>query len=195
MARGAAALGSNGQRGFDVVYPFLYETSDLDVNNIGSIIVRVKNRGNDMAPNADVFKEMDPFVCKLLSKEDSTQFTIPIVRIVFALGGEKTFVQQQIYASPKDGAVTPDANEHPRLPEIVRRKLGQFTSYVFWCSVLGPSLLQPVDESDARTKWKALLDKTDTTWGGVFSKPKAPGVRRSQYTAGGTDLAHYGGWI
>ncbi len=165
-------------------------STTLDPSSFESRIV-----GTTWRPTPTFSRRWDPFVCKLLSEEHGTQFTIPIVRIVFALGGEKTFVQQQIYASPKDGAVTPDANEHLQLPEIVRRKLAQFTSYDIWCSGLDPSLLQPVDESDARTKWEALLDKTDTTWGGVFSKPKAPGVRRSQYPAGGTDLAHYGGWI
>src|SRR6266702_1591791 len=74
MARGAAALGANGRRGFDVVYPFLYGTSDLDVNNVGSIIVRVKNRGNDMAPNADVFKEMGS-LC-LQAAQRRTRYTI-----------------------------------------------------------------------------------------------------------------------
>ncbi|KAH8990125.1 hypothetical protein EDB86DRAFT_2831226 [Lactarius hatsudake] len=35
MAHGTVALGANCQPGFDMVYPYLYETSDLVVKNVG----------------------------------------------------------------------------------------------------------------------------------------------------------------
>jgi len=42
MARGAAALGTNGQHGCDAVYPYLYHGSTrLDVEKVGLIIIRV----------------------------------------------------------------------------------------------------------------------------------------------------------
>ncbi|KAI9462849.1 hypothetical protein BJY52DRAFT_1352771 [Lactarius psammicola] len=65
----------------------------------------------------------------LLDKEDSSQFTIPIFRFLFELGGEELFVQQQTYASTKDGAATLDAYGWPF-----------FTSYDLWCSGLGLGL-------------------------------------------------------
>ncbi len=66
MACGAAALGANGQPGFDAVYPFLYGGLDLDVDKIGFIIIQVKK--NDVSEVAQdlVFKKMDPFACGLL---------------------------------------------------------------------------------------------------------------------------------
>jgi hypothetical protein len=65
----AAALCANWQPGFDMVYPFLFGTS---------VLVRMK-------PNPALFREMDPFLCKLLKADDGPDFTIPIVRIVFTL--------------------------------------------------------------------------------------------------------------
>ncbi|KAH9037252.1 hypothetical protein EDB85DRAFT_2287937 [Lactarius pseudohatsudake] len=178
MARGAAAFGANGQFGFDLVYPFLYGTSDLDVKQIGFIIIQVKNYANRLAPDPMLFKKMDPFLCDLLSKKD-TDFAVPIIRIVFALGGGVPSFTQQTYESPDDGAVTFDGHRRPR-----------FTSYDFWCSGIGPNLLRPVDEDDAPKKWETLLDKTDK-WDHVFSTSD---VRRSQYPAGGSNVDHYLNW-
>ncbi|KAH9019831.1 hypothetical protein EDB85DRAFT_1896484 [Lactarius pseudohatsudake] len=182
MARGAAAYGANGQFGFDMVYPFLYGTSDLDVEQVGFIIIQVKNHANRLAPNAKLFKKMDPFLCDLLSEED-TDFTVPIIRIVFALGGGKSSFTRQTYGSPDDGAVTFDEQGRP-----------QFTSYDFWCSGIGPNLLRPVDEDHGQKKWETLLGKTDK-WDHTFSASMAPDVRRSQYPAGGSDDGHYRGWL
>ncbi|KAH8988894.1 hypothetical protein EDB92DRAFT_2068305 [Lactarius akahatsu] len=181
MARGAAAFGANGQFGFDMVYPFLYGASDLDIEKVGFIIIQVKNHANRLAPNSKLFKKMDPFLCDLLSKED-TDFTVPIIRIVFALGGGKSSFTRQTYGSPDDGAVTFDRNGQPL-----------FTSYDFWCSGIGPNLLRPV-EDHALKKWETLLGETDK-WDHTFSASMAPDVRRSQYPAGGSDDGHYRGWL
>ncbi|KAH9082104.1 hypothetical protein EDB83DRAFT_613711 [Lactarius deliciosus] len=181
MARGAAAYGANGQFGFDMVYPFLYGTSNLDVEKVGYIIIQVKNHANRLAPNAKLFKKMDPYLCDLLSNED-TDFMVPIIRIVFALGGGKPSFTRQTYGSPDDGAVTFNTNGQPL-----------FTSYDFWCSGIGPNLLRPVEEH-ALKKWETLLGKTDK-WDHTFSASMVPDVRRSQYPAGGSDDGHYRGWL
>ncbi|KAH9175335.1 hypothetical protein EDB89DRAFT_2137024 [Lactarius sanguifluus] len=181
MAHGAAAFGVNGQFGFDMVYPFLYGVSDLDVKKVGFIIIQVKNHANP-APNPKSFRKMGPFLCDLLSNED-TDFTVPIIRIVFALGGGKSSFTRQTYRSLDDGAVTFDGHGQP-----------QFTSYDFWCSRIGPNLLRPVDEDHALNKWETLLGKTDK-WDHAFSTSKAPDVRRSQYPAGGSNDDHYCSWL
>jgi hypothetical protein len=184
MARGAAALGTNSHAGFDMVYPFLYDTSNLVIKKVGFIMVLVKN-DSDVTPNAILFKRMDPFLCELLGKNDKRDFTIPIIRIVFSLGGGKPFLQPMRYNSLEQGAASFDADGYP-----------QFTSYDFWCSGMGPGLLQPVDEDDAQTKWVTLLSKTDSLkWDCMFSTSKAPDVRRSQYPGGGDNNDHYDAWM
>ncbi|KAN0134142.1 hypothetical protein V8E53_008031, partial [Lactarius tabidus] len=167
MARGAAALGANCQPGYDMIYLFLYGTSDLIIDKVGFIMVQVKNHTNHMAPQSQFFKAMDPFRCHLVKEADN--LAIPIVRIVFSLGRDQS-------------AKNFDKAGHPI-----------FTSYDFWCSGIGPGLLQPVDE-DNQNKWKTLLGETDK-FDGVFSKSKAPDVRMSQCPGGGEDDAHYDAWM
>jgi hypothetical protein len=183
MARGAAALGANNQQGYDMVYPFLYGTGNLVIENVGFIIVQVKNHADNMTPSSGLFKAMDPFVCKLLSADDdSSDFTVPIIRIVFYLGGENTGLKHMKHEPHSDGAQTLDAAGR-----------SMFTSYDFWCSGIDPGVLRPVEEKKL-LNWKQLLGKTDK-WGGLFSASSAPDVRCSQYPGGGTDKYHYEAWM
>ena len=72
-----------------------------------------------------------------------------------------------------------------------------FTFYDFWCSGIGPGLLALVYEcnEEAQTKWKILLDKTHE-FHTVFSRSKAPSLRRSQYhPAGGGNQDYYEAWM
>ncbi|KAH8990142.1 hypothetical protein EDB86DRAFT_3104146 [Lactarius hatsudake] len=181
MARGAAVFGTNCQPGFDLVYPYLYDTSDLVINKVGFIVVQVTNHADNPTPDTNLFKNMDPFLCELVSGDDRPGFTVPIIRIVFALGEGVPFFKRMRYKSLEQGTATFDVNGQP-----------QFTSYDFWCSGIGPDLLQPVDED--KTQWVALLDKTDR-WDRMFSTSKAPDVRRSHYPGGGGNEDHYGAWM
>lgn len=185
MTRGAAVLGTNCEAGYDMIYPFLYGSSDLVIEKVGFIIVQVKNQQMYTKPDPDLFRKMDPVVCDLLKAADSRDFTVPIIRIVFALGVEEPSLNHMVYESPQLGATTFDEAGHPR-----------FTSYDFWCSGLAPGLLQPVDEGGpaARMKWEELLRKTDKLHG-VFSRTKAPDVRKSQYPGGGDDTGYYDAWM
>ncbi|KAH9178630.1 hypothetical protein EDB89DRAFT_2239238, partial [Lactarius sanguifluus] len=135
MAHGVAVLGASCQPDFDMVYPYLFDTSDLVINKVGFIVIRVKN---NLTLDDDHFKMMDPILC---------------------------------------------GNGRP-----------QFTSYDFWCSGIGPDLLQPVDEDDAQTKWVTLLSKTDRS-DRLFSTSNAPDLRRSHLPGGGDNEGHYGAWM
>ena len=182
MARGAAAFGANGQHSFDMAYPFLYDTDDLDVKKVGFVLVQVRNFVDSISHSDEFYRRLDPYHCSLLDEDDEDlDFTVPIIRIVFSLGDKKTGLYHQTYNSPKDGAKTFDKDGKPK-----------FTSYDFWCSGIGPNLLRPVDENGSQTKWQMLLGKL-IKWDGLF--PKAPGIRRSQYPAGGTNAGHFNAWF
>lgn len=155
-----------------------YDTRDLILERVGFIIVQVKNHARFLKPQEGLFQFMDPFLCQLLEKGDNSNFTVPIIRIVFALGGEKPFLERMVYASPDLGVATLGRKGKPR-----------FTSYDFWCSGIGPGLLHPV-EDDEETKWQQLLSKTDK-WNGLFSRSKALDVWCSQYPGGGDSDQHY----
>lgn len=178
MVRGAAAFCADGQYGFDMAYPFLYETSDLDVEKVGFILVRVKHHANPISPSADFFKMMDPFFCDLVGEND--KLDVPIIRIVFSLGEKTPSLTWQTYESPDDGAETLDEDGRPK-----------FTSYDFWCSGIGPDLLQPVDEYNSQEKWEKLLGGGEKD---MFTDSTAPDIRRSQFPAGGTNFGHFDAW-
>ncbi len=183
MARGAAALGANCQPGYDMVYPFLFETNSLDIKNVGFVIVQVKNHARSIARNSKFFRKMDPFDCDLFSKDDS-DFTVPIIRIVFSLGGKRPSLKRMQYKSMsgREGASSLEDGQ-PR-----------FTSYDFWCSGIAPGLLQAVDESGARTRWEGMLQKRNLSEG-MFLTSKDPDLRRSEHPGGGSNRGHYDSWL
>ena len=181
MACGAAALGANGQPGFDAVYPFLYGGLDLDVDKIGFIIIQVKK--NDVSEVAQdlVFKKMDPFACGLLDLDQlDRKYPILIIRIVFALCSNASKVTHKTYSSPVKGALYFDDDGQP-----------YFTMYDFWCSGISDEVLQPVGEAPKR--WAALADKSES-WRSFYSSSLDPSVLRSQAPGGGLDPSHFDSW-
>jgi hypothetical protein len=179
MARGAAALGANGQPGFDTIYPYLYDDTYLDIKNIGFIIVQVKKNDVTKASRAEIFKKMDPFACGLLDKSDD--FHISIIRMVFALCSKEAGVIPMEYSSPSEGASSIDSGGAPL-----------FTSYDFWCSGTDDCTLQPVGED--KGLWAALLEKADP-WKSFYGQCDEPQLLRSRFPGCGTDVAHFGNWF
>ncbi|KAH8983003.1 hypothetical protein EDB86DRAFT_3085749 [Lactarius hatsudake] len=107
MAHGAAALGTNCQPGFNAIYPYLYSSLNLDVKNVGFIIVQVKNDSSASGSNyTSIFKKMDPFKCGLLGDSDKVNgwFPIPIIHILFSLMSSEKTLTQMMYEVPTDGA-------------------------------------------------------------------------------------------
>ncbi|KAI0255371.1 hypothetical protein BJV78DRAFT_761181 [Lactifluus subvellereus] len=186
MARGAAVLGANCQAGVDMVFPYLYGSTDLDDKNVGFIMVQVKNDSKFSIPDADLFQKMDPFQCGLLDKSDRNvrPFSIPIIRIVFALRGNQAMVTHMRYSSPSEGA----------FPTGLDNGEPCFTSYDYWCSGIGPNLLQPVGDGMAHEKWKGLLDEPDP-WDSFYQRSVAPDILRSQFPASSCDKSHMNHWF
>ena len=54
--------------------------------------------------------------------------------------------------------------------------------------IIGPGLLQPVDENNL-TKWKELLEKREKL-DSVSLESKIPSAHKSQYLGGGDDDGH-----
>ncbi|KAI9449302.1 hypothetical protein BJY52DRAFT_1227846 [Lactarius psammicola] len=181
MARGAAALGANCQPGFDAVYPYLYDSLDLEVKNVGFIIVQVKNDSNaSRSDDASIFRKMDPFKCGLLGDSDMVdgRFPIPIIRLLFSLSGPGG-VTQMTYNNPSEGTARLD-DGHPL-----------FTSYDYVCSGVSPKYLKPVEKSP--DTWTALVNKPDQ-WSSFYNVP-AQNVLRSQIPGCGDHEAHFSSWL
>jgi hypothetical protein len=178
MARGAAALGANCQPGIDAVYPYLRGSLELDVKNLGFILVQVKKDDVSTESRAEIFKKMDPFACGLLHESDKMNghFPIPLIRVVFALCGKPEFVHMT-YSSPSNGASSLADTGQPC-----------FTSYDFWCSGISPDVLQPVKESPGM--WLALAGQLDS-WQKFYSSATDPDLLRSQLPCAASDTAHF----
>jgi len=179
MARGAGVLGANCQPGYDMIFPFLYETDDLDVKKVGFIIVRVKD-SISLKPTG-IMKKMDPFALGLFTNDD----TVPIIRIVFSLNKKHPSLECMQYdsVSGREAASEHDENGQPL-----------FTSYDLRCAGMGPRLLQPVDEDGAGKEWKSYFRKSKISKD-VFLASTDPDVRRSEHPAGGRDRGHYENWV
>ncbi|KAI0253843.1 hypothetical protein BJV78DRAFT_133573 [Lactifluus subvellereus] len=187
IARGAAVFSADCQADFNAIFPYLYGSTDLDDKHVGFIIVQVKNDSEFSQPNAELFRNIDPFECGLLDESDldksSRRFPILIIRIVFALRGKQSTVTPMSYSSPSEGAFSSRFDE---------RGEPRFTSYDYFCSGIGPDLLQPVGE--AAWKWEALLDVPDQ-WSSFYGHSVAPDVLRSQFPASSHDIAHLKRWL
>ncbi|KAI9445640.1 hypothetical protein BJY52DRAFT_1102519, partial [Lactarius psammicola] len=180
IARGAATLGANCQPGFDTVYPYLYDSLDLEVKNVGFIIVQVKNDSNASRSNdASIFRKMDPFKCGLLGDSNKVDgwFPILIIRLLFSLSGPGG-VTQMTYNNPSEGTARLD-NGHPL-----------FTSYDYMCSGVSPKYLKPVEKSP--DTWTALVNKPDQ-WSSFYNVP-AQNVLRSQIPGCGDHEAYFSSW-
>ncbi|KAI9444320.1 hypothetical protein H4582DRAFT_2071891 [Lactarius indigo] len=180
MTRGAAALGANCQPGFDAVYPYLYDSFDLDVKKVGFIIVQVKNDSNtSLSDDLKIFQNMDPFKCGILDLSDTEdgQFPIPIIRIIFSISGPDSITCMD-YNKPSDGAVSLGKDGQPL-----------FTSYDFMCSGIG--LFGPV--GDSLEVWRALVNKPD--WWSSFYNVPVPNVLRSQLPGCGDREGHFDSWL
>ncbi|KAI0263025.1 hypothetical protein BC834DRAFT_331317 [Gloeopeniophorella convolvens] len=182
LSRGAGAFGARCQPGVDLVIPYLYKSGELETKNLGYILVQVKLYSTKVSPSAALFRNMDPFHLKLFDSKDPDAGAVPIIRIVFSLGGDEANFQQMSYDSAADAAYDHYfVNGHPR-----------FTSFDYWCSGISGETLGPAAESSAQ--WVALARTACDR--AIFSKTaSAESMQRKTYPCGSTVLTHWREWV
>jgi hypothetical protein len=184
LARGAAALGANGQPGFDAVYPFIYGGNDLVRKRIGFIIVQVKNDSNLYRSMLNVFPNMDPFTCGLLDNSDLEHdgtFSIPIIRLLFLLT-RRSEVTPQKYESPSNGASKGLGEDGRSL----------FTSYDFVISGISPEVFRPVAVDQSPEAWTTLINQSE--WSSLY-QGEDEDIVRAQLPGCGPNQAHWTSWV
>ena len=184
MAPGAAVLCANYQAGVDMVFPYLYDSTNLEDKECWLHHGPSEEYSKISVPDADLFQKMDPFHCGLVNKLDhNSPFSIPTIRILFALCGNQSKVTHMRYSSPLEGALPAslDNCEEPR-----------FALYDYSCSGIGKNPLQPV--GTAHEKWNGLLNKLDR-WDSFYKHLLAPDVLRSQFPASSCDESHMNRWL
>ncbi|KAI0250337.1 hypothetical protein BJV78DRAFT_1155168 [Lactifluus subvellereus] len=156
IARGAAVLGANCQPGFDAVIPYLYGSTDLDNKN------------------STRFRKMDPFERDLL--ENQTLIN-QILTNRTASSPFPSFVsclpREAVHRHPHEVLLTVGGCQ---FVELQQGGEPRFTSYDYWCSRIGPDLLQPVGKADER--WNGLLDLPDQ-WSSFYDRSPALDILHS----------------
>ena len=184
LARGAAALGVDRQSAFNAVYPYLYHGKDLDVKQLGFIIIHVRNDPIAVErPEKDLdelFSNMDPFRCGLINDDDKEhgRFPIPIICIVFLLSANR---------SP-----TKDVWQHMPSRPITKKDRPLFTSYDYVCRFMKDALL-PLEDSPQL--WEMLVDNV-SDWRSFYDRVGEVDERelRSGLPACAVDGRHHNLW-
>ncbi|KAF8815386.1 hypothetical protein BYT27DRAFT_7333931 [Phlegmacium glaucopus] len=127
IARGAAVLCANGQRGVDIVIPFMYCAKKLSKTNVSAIFIQVKNDATfTTKPNVILFDLMNPYFLRFFDIEEEP---LPVIRMVFALASH----------SPAIEVIPP---KHERFPQTAKTQAAEksskgsprYTSYDIWCA-------------------------------------------------------------
>jgi len=131
IARCAAVMGANNQVGLDMATP-MFKGDVVKENTQSLIMYQIKNDphyGATVQPR--LFDLMDPVALGFIDVGEKLE--LPIIRIVFALGGRTCAISH-----------------------VEKQELGNFTSYDIWISGLSPEVFCVVDENDQDT-WNMLL--------------------------------------
>jgi hypothetical protein len=173
LARGAGVLCGTNNFGVDMVQPFLYNGPALRVDNLGLILKQVKN---DMKynhhPDLSLFDKMDPVTLGFFDEQDQNSFSVPVIRIVFALAAKTPSLQ----------VVRINSSNH------------SFTVYDIWCSGLSSGILCPVSQQQ-NDVWQSLL-QVSYGWERIYkdAPQSAQHLRRAMNPGAGTDPAHWLNW-
>ncbi|PBK83916.1 hypothetical protein ARMGADRAFT_1170298 [Armillaria gallica] len=164
IARGAAIV---HQPGVDIIVPFLFYDLKLVKWNVGFILAKVDGGA---VPRAGLFDTMDPFVLGLFEDGEPT---VPIIRIVFALG------------------VAKEKGKLVRMPYHVQDDV---TSYDFWCAGMLPEILKPA--ATAPWTWDKLL-AASCGWAKIYNaeSEERTAYRRQQNPLGVGDAEHWSQFV
>ncbi|KAI0310214.1 hypothetical protein OF83DRAFT_1178803 [Amylostereum chailletii] len=185
IARGAAAIYSNNQRGVDVLIPILFGHI-LDPRNISAILIQARN---DNSYSTDIkswaFDSMDPFSIGLYSST-SRNVAKPVIRMVFAL------------ASPEPAIAVGSAGYSS---ERLDADQGAFIAYDIWCAGLFPDTFGVVRPTEVATYGSLLLRSRSSIdlyepRGQDASVAEARiNARRQMYPAVGTEGPHFESYV
>ncbi|PBK71265.1 hypothetical protein ARMSODRAFT_1003086 [Armillaria solidipes] len=160
IARGAAIV---HQPAVDMIVPFLFYDLKLVKWNVGFILAKVDGGA---VPRVKLFDTMDPFVLGLFEDGEPT---VPIIRIIFALGVAK---------------------EKAKLVRMPYHVQDDVTSYDFWCAGMSPEILKPA--ATAPWTWDELL-AASCGWAKIYDveSEEKTAYRRQQNPLAVGDTEHW----
>lgn len=134
MLRGAAILCPNSKLGFDIVVPFLRNGPSISRQNIGVLLVRVKNdRALGPEPQSRLFDAMDLAPrTEVFNESDCPR---SVIRMVFAVGSKEAGC-----------TILPPRESEPE--SKTDRSHPSYTAYDFWFAGLSPSTSSVIQEKE-----------------------------------------------
>ncbi|KAI0308934.1 hypothetical protein OF83DRAFT_138866 [Amylostereum chailletii] len=127
IARGAAVICANNQRGVDIVIPFLFGNV-LRPDKVSAILIQVKN---DKSYTTNVkeclFEAMDPLQLRIVAKDEHAKEAKvkPVIRMVFALASSSSGISR---------------------PSVVSNR--KYTAYDIWCAGTSDQTFVPIQARD-----------------------------------------------
>ena len=181
MARGAAVLCADNQRGFDIIIPFLVYASHLGRSTISAIVIQVKNDATfTQEPKRYLFDAMNPFSIGFFDQAEEN--TLPVIRMVFAL------------ASPNPAVHVVNDDEKRRSARLeANREPDRFTAYDIWCAQASHATFSVIKSEDEGIYGHLMrLSKEFPRAYEPYSKiNEAATLRRMMNPGTASDLAHW----
>ncbi|KAH0825812.1 hypothetical protein J3R83DRAFT_8816, partial [Lanmaoa asiatica] len=166
MVRGAATFCAHGQPGVDLIIPFLVRGDAVEPNNIGLILIQVKNNKaftSNFEHKDDIFRSMR--LGPLGLSPD-----VPVIRFMFGLAAQEEGVQ-----------VIPPPSQ-PRL------------MHDFWVTGLSSHVFKAVSY-EGTDLWKGLLDAS-YGWEAIYNSRSTAvtNLRRTMYPGSAAHEMHWMKW-
>ncbi|KZV73389.1 hypothetical protein PENSPDRAFT_602890 [Peniophora sp. CONT] len=166
--RNAALMGANSQFAMDISL-LMCKGIHVQVSSMSIILIQAKNTpAYSSKIHQSLFDAMNPVTLGIFKPNDRP--TVPIIRIVMALGGRK-----------------------PVLKCVGTQRQGTFTSYDIWASGLSADVYPLV--SGKEDKWRDILQASQSGWKDVYNGQEgAKEMKMSMTPMVGDEDAHWS-WL
>ena len=178
IARGAAVLCADCQRGIDIVIPFTYDDPKLGRRNISAVLIQVKNDAKySSTPYHYLFDGMSPFSIGLYDKNDSDLH--PVIRMVFALSTLEIGVS----------IIEQSGSHHPRQAKV--SSTSTYTAYDILCAGASSSTFSVINTDEKHVYQKLLKVCSIFPMAYESEVPLAAALRKSMNPGAGTNADHW----
>ncbi|KAH9974206.1 hypothetical protein BJV77DRAFT_1056083 [Russula vinacea] len=139
IARGAAAICTDGQPAIDVIIPFLYKDEVLRKENVSAFLIQSKNdRSFQAEPDTSLFDSIRPHNIGFFDRGETN--TVPIIRMVFALASSTSSVT----------TINPPQRKQP--PRTSTQNVESFTAFDIWCAKASHDTFESIKDDDVFQK-------------------------------------------
>ena len=176
IARGAAAICTDGQPAIDVIIPFLYKDEVLRKENVSAFLIQSKNdRSFQAEPDTSLFDSIRPHNIGFFDRGETN--TVPIIRMVFALASSTSSVT----------TINPPQRKQP--PRTSTQNVESFTAFDIWCAKASHDTFESIKDDDVFQK--LLLQSYRHAEIYTTKRPALEAMTRSMNPASESNAVHW----